>query len=600
MIRIPSFTTLLKSIRSIVFRFPLLFLISIWSIGVWWFAIDATPYTQNKLYLVLGLSNFAFCSVLAITLYAQQHKFAPLRRWLLKSAAILSAFLLYLYLSPIWEKTNIYQLLLLVTFGHLLVSFLPFASKTRSKQFWQYNLHFFLRILTAFLYSLLLYAGLALALYAIESLFSISFDGDVHIRLFALISVGFSSWFFLAGIPSDLSFPDEDNYPVSIKIFSQYVLIPLVLVYLSILLLYEGKILFEQTLPSGLVSILIIGYTGLGILSFLLTYPLRYKSDRPRILLFHNGFFFLTIPLLILFVIAIRTRVVAYGVTEPRYLLIVLALWLCMLTLYYFIARKRFDLRFIPVTLCGLCIISLFGPQSASNIALNSQINRFKKMDTVAMSNKERANIVRYLVQQHGFVSLQPLTTRDLEEVRNEAVKDTSMRSTYLLQRTLTDSAFSILKIDPTSGIIAAGSLQFEPKDPVVNISGYDYLLEVSAYTDLENDSTSTRPWFKAKTSQNGRFITITIDQRDSIQFDLTKMGNVLQHQFEQGLLKRGENGGTIITPTQSLRIDTASSDYDIALAFRRFNLSNVNQADSLQGFSYLANLLIHRKNPGN
>src|SRR5690606_32504640 len=131
-------------------------------------------------------------------------KFNALRCWMLKMAAVLLTFLLYFYLSPIWEKTNIYQLLILILLGHLLVSFLPFSNKKiESKPFWSYNLHLFLRIITAFLYSIILYAGLALALFAVEALFSISFYGNVHIRLFAVIAAGFSSWFFLGGIPSD-------------------------------------------------------------------------------------------------------------------------------------------------------------------------------------------------------------------------------------------------------------------------------------------------------------------------------------------------------------------------------------------------------------
>src|SRR5690606_18406729 len=135
--------------------------------------------------------------------------------------------------------------------------------------------------------------------------------------------------------------------------------------------------------------------------------------------------------------------------------------------------------------------------------------------------------------------------------------------------------------------------LQFESKNPLVRITGYDYLLEIPAYTDLKTDSSSALPSIKTTNSQNSRVLNIRIDHRDSIQIDFAKLSSMLRSQFEQGLLKREGNNGVIYTSEQSLRIDTFTNRYDLALILKRFNVSNASQADSLHRFSYVANLLL-------
>jgi hypothetical protein len=112
---------------------------------------------------------------------------------------------------------------------HAFVAIAPYTGKEDLTGFWQYNKSLFLRFLTAVLYSGVLYVGLVIALLAVEHLFDLDIDGKRYGQLWVLIAGMFNTWFFLAGVPENLAaLNQETHYPKGLKIFTQYVLIPLV------------------------------------------------------------------------------------------------------------------------------------------------------------------------------------------------------------------------------------------------------------------------------------------------------------------------------------------------------------------------------------
>src|SRR5690606_1713700 len=157
----------------------------------------------------------------------------------------------------------------------------------------------FLRFLTAVLYSVVLYAGLAVGLMALEELFGLDIEGKFYFRLLLVIAGIFNTLMFLSGIPEKpLSDEAAGDYPKSLKIFTQYVLIPLVSVYVLILLAYEFKILLEWDLPRGWVSNLIIAFAVFGILSLLLVYPVRNSQEDKWIRWYSKTYYWVMLPLL--------------------------------------------------------------------------------------------------------------------------------------------------------------------------------------------------------------------------------------------------------------------------------------------------------------
>jgi hypothetical protein len=67
---------------------------------------------------------------------------------------------------------------------------------------------------------------------------------------------------FLAGFPRDFSNPATiSDYPQGLKIMTQYVLLPLVTLYLLILYAYLAKVIFTAHWPSGWVAYLVLAAT---------------------------------------------------------------------------------------------------------------------------------------------------------------------------------------------------------------------------------------------------------------------------------------------------------------------------------------------------
>lgn len=268
---------------------------------------------------------------------------------------------------------------------HAFAAVIPFLGRRSVTGFWDYNRTLFLRILSSCLFSGVLYAGLAGALLAIDNLLTIDVENQTYTHLFAVMAGVVNTWFFLAGVPaarlqseSEEVAASEAVYPRGLKVFVQFVLLPLTAVYLVILYLYTARILLEWNLPEGQVSYLIFSYAVMGILAYLLIHPLRDDEENNWIRTFARGFFIALAPLLIVLAVALMRRVNDYGLTEPRYYGLALAVWLAIIV-GYFLTRRE-DIRIIPITLAVASLLTIAGPWGATAVAVRSQVAQFEEI----------------------------------------------------------------------------------------------------------------------------------------------------------------------------------------------------------------------------
>ncbi|MEJ1928701.1 DUF4153 domain-containing protein [Nostoc sp. NIES-2111] len=247
----------------------------------------------------------------------------------------------------------------------------------RESDFWQLNQGFFLRFFTSTLYAATLWAGLAGAFGVVDTLFSVHIDGKLYASLFAVLALVFHPIFFLAGIPTAWALyqPPVIPYPKPLKAFAQFVLLPLVVIYLLILYAYMGRILVLQTWPQGLVSWLVFGFAIAGILAFLLLWPLRTEGTTGWVQRYTQLFYGALVPLIVLEALAIYKRVHAYGLTPERVILIVLALWLAGITLTGLLTRGH-RIRYIPLSLAVVLVLPFVGPWGAVPLSIASQKRR--------------------------------------------------------------------------------------------------------------------------------------------------------------------------------------------------------------------------------
>lgn len=411
--KLPSIDYVIGSAVRTFLRFPITMLfallgtinviLSIANIG------DESVRIKLILCAALGLT-----SSLALSLWSSYYRMSKV--WNVLSNVVLVTLLTLYYFSlgdSIKEIDGIRYVVFNISL-HLLVSFVLFIKNKEVDEFWSFNKNLFIRIITSGIYSVTLFIGLNFAVLAIDNLFGIDVDERIYPEIIVVILGIFNTLFFLSGVPrnEELSLPLA--YPKGLKAFTQFVLIPLVLIYLIILWAYETKILLTANLPKGWVSILILVFSVLGILAMLLVYPLRNKEDHTWIKQLWKWYFRLIIPLIGLLYWAILYRINLYGFTVGRYYVLLLALWLTAITVYSII-KPNYHIKIIPISLAIVGFISLYGPQSAANISKVSQQNRVAELlqihHTKGLSEEEQNEIssaVTYLFNNYSAKVLVP------------------------------------------------------------------------------------------------------------------------------------------------------------------------------------------------
>ena len=343
--------------------------------------MDLLEAPDGRLLKFTAVTGIGVPMFLAIKLYYES---TQNKRNLLLGRGLIVLFLGVLFFSISDDFVNYYymdnaRLLGYFIASAILVSFVPYLTKGSDKSFWQFNISTFLSFLESALYSLLIYVGLVLALAAIQNLFDAALYPEIYTDLFIIIAGVFHTIYFLSELKKD--FYTEENRLEHHKIFnffSKYIAIPLTIFYFAILYAFSIKLLIQMEWSKGWISSLILGFSVSGILCYLFNAYLKSK-EKSVYATFKKWFFPILLPMAVVLFLAIRVRVVDYGLTENRYLGILAALWLAFICLY-FIFSKRKNIRVIPISLFAVTLISFIGPTNMSYIGINSQLNRMEKI----------------------------------------------------------------------------------------------------------------------------------------------------------------------------------------------------------------------------
>jgi hypothetical protein len=521
--KFPSLKTLAESFISTVKRYPFELLFAL--IGTIAGTVEVELRHLNRVHegwLMRGImiANLSLLLSLSATLYTQSREIPKRNTFLIKLGAALFASLLIFIIDPTAREADYIRFFLLCLAFHLLVAFAGFTAKGQINGFWQFNKTLFLRFLTSVLYGVVLFLGIAAAIGATNFLFNFNFEWDTYAILWVWIVGMFTTTFFLTGVPVDLRSLDDDlSYPKGLKIFTQYVLIPLSSIYVLILLAYEVKILIKWSLPKGLVSDLILSYAVFGILSLLLIYPIKDRDGNKWIKTYARSFYFLLIPLLILLFVAVGARVSLYGITELRYFLIALACWLLFISVY-FLAFKKQNIKLIPISLCILTLLSVYGPQSAFSVSMYSQrriiVHFFEKhhalkdgklipVDSRKISPKDGSravNELNYFINSYDLEPLQPYLKKDVAMVADSLGK---LKSRYKFNDRLADRReLRSIKFDWAKQYLGLGSFEmwynekdeprvinafvFHANSDISDIKGYDFSFSPVMTSDTLTD----------------------------------------------------------------------------------------------------------------
>jgi hypothetical protein len=331
---------------------------------------------------------------------------------------------------------------------HLLVAFSPFTCAGRLTGFWQYNRALFHRFCLSVCYSIVLYVGLAIALLAIDQLLGADINEELYFHVWMVIAMVINTWVFVGGVPKDiLGLDGVPDYPAGLKVFAQFILVPLVVIYLVILTIYLGKIIVTREWPSGWIGYLVSSVAVVGILAHLLVHPIRTGAGNKWVMTYSRWYYVAMIPAIVMLLLAIGKRINQYGVTENRYLLAVLAVWLALISLYFTLSRAR-NIKLIPVTLCVVAFGTSFGPWGAFAVSYRSQMNRLTDLleknhilvngsimhassDVSFEDQKEISAVLDYVVTTHGTGRLAPWFGDRWADIDTVTGGDTHRRAPY-------------------------------------------------------------------------------------------------------------------------------------------------------------------------
>lgn len=230
-----------------------------------------------------------------------------------------------------------------------------------------------INILIAIVSSLILRWWLSASIGSVDYLF----DVDIYYKRYQYIGV---ISFCIVGVSIVLTnlatTKKVDDYTKILRFFGLYIFLPLAIVYAVILMSYGAKILITQTWPKWLISWMVIWYTIRCTIVYFLTYPLQNLTWIKNI---HTWYFVSILVFLPLLIWAIRQRISQYGITEDRYLIVMIALWIAVVGLWSLIWRSKSWLLMIGWLLI-LAISSVYTPWSATSISLASQTYRLEQL----------------------------------------------------------------------------------------------------------------------------------------------------------------------------------------------------------------------------
>ncbi|MGP8214037.1 MAG: DUF4153 domain-containing protein [Bacteroidia bacterium] len=446
MIKLPSVQSLVSQLLATIKRFPLAVFCALVGTAMLihltrhdWYGYYNNSNSMLVWAKIAMCSELGLCMFIATALFSEAKGYSIIYRLLINLAAfgLVIAYYFSIRHNEHFEVEGFTRFSLYSIAVHLLVAFAPFTGKGQINGFWQFNRTLYLRFLMSFLYTIVLYGGICIAMALLDGLLHVTIHSHYYAYAwFCMIGI-FNTVFFLAGVPRNIKELDADtSYLKGLKAFTQFVLLPLVTMYLLILYMYILRILLIGSLPKGYVAYLVISFSGMGIFSLLLIYPIRDLDDNKWIKLFSKWFYWALYPLIILLAFSIYHRVSEYGITTDRYFIVVLAIWLACIAAYFLFSRKE-NIKIIPVSLCIIAVFSSFGPWGAFSVSAGSQMHQLEKLlvsNKVLVNGKINSNaaanvqdsvrrraesIVEYLVKTDEVGKIQPWVKQNLDSLHD-------------------------------------------------------------------------------------------------------------------------------------------------------------------------------------
>lgn len=386
MIKLPSPGFILQAFVSVVTRYPLVMLAALQALIAVMFLIEGSGRPEEVYMRCWMIGQLGIPALLGASIWSSSNEKSPMVHWGLQFLIVLALGGYFMMLHPegrAFEYNGLPQYLALQVIAHLFVSVAPYLNQRAIADFWSYNRQIFTNLVIGAAFTVIMFAGLSAALLAVNELFDLNIHGENYARLFAFLGLIFNTSYFLFHLPVQYDNLEQQDgeYNVVFRNLCKFILIPIVALYFFILYAYGTKILLQWNLPRGWVSSLVIGFSVVGIFTYLLNYLLPKYDSSGLVSIYRRLFWWVLLPLTVLLFVAIGRRLSDYGITEERYLVAHVGVWMASMCVY-FLLSKRDNIKFIPISLAVFTLAYAFGPFGAHAVSIRNQVSRLQDVLT--------------------------------------------------------------------------------------------------------------------------------------------------------------------------------------------------------------------------
>ena len=437
-------------------------------------------------------------------------------------------------------------------------------------------------------FSIVLFLGLSAIVGTIDVLL-INLPNTIYFDNFVFSASVFGVAFFVSRLKEKDESLKDYNLPKIVEVLICYILIPLILIYTAILYLYFVKIIFTLKMPKGIVSHLVLWYTTFSLFIIIMATPITYKNKFAK---FYKKYFpLISIPLILLALFSINERIFQYGVTENRYLVVILILWL----LFNMIFIIKADVKWVLISFIFAVLVAIFSPFNLVNVSINSQNKRLERIlkKNGIIQNKKFINKNNELSQRtkNEIMSIIDYFYNNASEIKRKKIK--ILGKTYEKPEDfmkvigVNDSWKSYENIDiQEKNIVSDIALKTDDDIEITKIKGYDYLIyDFSVSYPLDTNETKEINNNGYKIILKNENLTIKNIQKNTeiLNINLNKIANEIYLKIKekakrqnQSYVKLPENDLTYLSETKNSKYKIVF--YEIHLSEDdKFNNLNIN-----------------------
>jgi putative membrane protein len=497
---------ILPNMKKGIERFPLTIFCGIIVFLLSVYVLETSDTNNNR--FIEEVLKFIFLMILCIPLTAalelvREKYFSGKNKWIIRAlnAMITLAFIVFYrfyYLYEVGKELffdNSEKLLATGIIFFLFFLLAPIIGKKDEEE--KYFQSVIVDKAVTVLFSVVLFLGLTVVFLTVDGLSLIKLEGKIYVETWLFVVFVFAMIFFASKLKKVDENLEEYEIHKVFKFLIYFIIIPLITIYTGILYIYFGKMLITRSWPQGLVSHLILWYTIFSLFIMIMVTPMTKKDPVAKV--FKKYFPFASIPLLALSIVSISKRISQYGVTELRYFIVLLGIWLifCMVSSIF-----KARLSIILISLIAVVYISVFSPVNNRRITIMSQNKRLERIlikhgllkDGKLVKNSglnenqkyEITDVLNYILgirdKKEGIENVQPFGKSDGKPYTNidEFKKAVGIDHSWYEYGSGTDDYYAVFTINEKQ--------QNDSYNVVEEVNGYEYLVSNITSYNFEND----------------------------------------------------------------------------------------------------------------